>query len=569
MAKLARIGAALLVLLSSFAWAGSAAAETVERISLYDIKVNVDSTGVVTFTERIVYNFGDAADKHGIYRYVPAEDELSDGSSRVYEVTLGGIALNGRSVPFEEYYEGSNLVWKIGDPDAFVSGTQIYEIQYFVKGALHPFSDTEAADTNGRATAGDYDFYWDVIGDGWNIPIDNVFVEFYHPGTVLSTDCYPTAGTVCDFDSTTFEASELEAFEPLTVSVWYPKDAFSVALTENIRPPFSEQFNSGLPFGLALAAAVGAVLVSVILRVRGSIRQFKIAEFVRFEVPENLRPAEIAVSMDGRFDSKDLTATLLDLATRGYLRVDLVEKDIQITKLKEFSDVADWELVLLKAIFGGQNSVVLDKYESRIEKGVSRAKEILLKEAAASGRRPSNINSKKILFVVTGVVSLLLFFPIVIGVVANIGFLTGLLLPVTAVGIVLSLIGGLSTPQQHTERSAEFLGAARGFRRALDTDAASDRREYAQKSGIDSGKMFATFLPFAVIFGLEKAWLAAHPEITAAAMATYGIYVGDLNRFDDRINDFTSAVGSSMTSPSSSSGGSSGGGGGGGGGGSW
>jgi uncharacterized membrane protein len=123
---------------------------------------------------------------------------------------------------------------------------------------------------------------------------------------------------------------------------------------------------------------------------------------------------------------------------------------------------------------------------------------------------------------------------------------------------------------QHTETSAEFTSAALGLRKALDTESAEMRREFAHKSGLDSTKVFVTLLPFAVIFGLEKAWVAAHPEIAAASLATYGVYVADMNNFDNSISSIVSGFSSSMTSPSSSSGGgSSGGGGGGGGGGSW
>ncbi len=569
MSKLTRIGAALLVLFSSFGLAQPAAAETntAERISLLDIVIDVSDTGVVTFTERIVYNFG-ANQKHGIFRYVPQEDGLPDGSARLYDISLSGIALNGRSVFYESYPENGNLVWQIGDPDTLISGTQIYEIQYSISGALHPFTAAEAPAGNPDGISqGDYEFYWDVVGDGWDIPIDNVFVEVYTPGEVLKSECFAAAGTVCDFTTNTFEASGLDAFEPLTIAMSFPRDSFSVDVKEAIRPPWREEFTKWIPFGLGAAAVIGVFLSLAITQVRGSVRRFKIAEFVRFEVPENLRPAEIAAAMFGKFESRDLTATLLDLATRGYLRLDLEKKNIRITKLREFDGVASWEAVLLKAVFSGADTAMLDSYEPRIEKAVEKVKAQLIAEAEASGRRPANINSKKKLFIVTAVVSGLLIIPAVIG--AAVPMLAAFAWPVLVVGLGLSLVGIFTTPQVHTERSAEFFGAARGFRRALDTDAAKDRREYAQKSGIDSVNIFATFLPFAVIFSLEKAWLASHPEISAAAVATYGIYVADFHDFNDRIGDLTSSISGSMTNPSSSGGGSAGGGGGGGGGGSW
>ena len=42
----------------------------------------------------------------------------------------------------------------------------------------------------------------------------------------------------------------------------------------------------------------------------------------QFEPPNGLRPAEVGTLLDERADTKDVTATIVDLAGRGFLRID-------------------------------------------------------------------------------------------------------------------------------------------------------------------------------------------------------------------------------------------------------
>ena len=48
---------------------------------------------------------------------------------------------------------------------------------------------------------------------------------------------------------------------------------------------------------------------------------------VRYEPPEDMTPAEMGVVLDERADTLDITATLLDLAVRGFLRIEETEAE--------------------------------------------------------------------------------------------------------------------------------------------------------------------------------------------------------------------------------------------------
>lgn len=563
MSRFKFLASILLAVLFSFG-AQPAMAETDERISLLDVVISIQPEGSLVVTERIVYNFG-SEQRRGIFRFIPTEDALPGGSARVYDIDLIGVALNGAAVPYEEYFEGSDIVFKIGDADKTITGSQIYTIQYRITGALHTLTEAEAAGLS--VTAGDVELYWDVVGDGWDVPIDNVFVNLQSPTEPLALTCFPLGDRECIVNGFSVEAANLNQNEALTISLLMPESGFTSPIVENIRPPWSESFASAIRFGLVVALLVFGLFFFLISRVRQTIKSYPVRDFVRFEIPENLKPAEVAVALDGKFEAKDLTATLLDLGSRGYVKLEVVKSKISLTKLREYAGLSDWEADLLKTIFGKSNQVELSGHDKKLENSVARVKKNLLDAAEASGRRPENLMHKKRIFLITLVVSLLLLVPGFIGFVF--GTLAGFLWPTIVVGILMSAVGYWATPVQHTATSAEFAGAALGLRKALDTESAEMRREFAHKSGLDATKVFVTLLPFAVIFGLEKAWVAAHPEIAAASLATYGLYVADMNNFDDSISSVVSGFSSSMTSPSSSDGGSSGGGGGGGGGGSW
>jgi len=136
-------------------------------------------------------------------------------------------------------------------------------------------------------------------------------------------------------------------------------------------------------------------------------------------------------------------------------------------------------------------------------------------------------------------------------------------------GLLGSLISIYVVPAEQTKESADFLGQVEGFRKFLDTDAAEDRREFAQRSGLDPSGVFATMLPYAVIYELDKSWCAAFPDLTPAQLNNYGLAFVDTSHMSHSLRDASQAMAASMTSPSSDSSGGAGGGGGGGGGGSW
>ena len=171
-------------------------AQDIERIDEFTIDVDISAMGEVKFVETITYDFGNI-EKRGIFRVIPVRDKLDSGDYWVHPVEIDSVTRNGTPETYSENQDGYWTSLLIGDPNAYVSGVHTYKINYTVTGALFPLSEKDIAN-NPMLKVGDISFYWDVLGDQWQIPIEQVVVNFTLPSTdeslVLAENC--TLGTL-------------------------------------------------------------------------------------------------------------------------------------------------------------------------------------------------------------------------------------------------------------------------------------------------------------------------------------------------------------------------------------
>src|SRR5438309_7326359 len=84
---------------------------------------------------------------------------------------------------------------------------------------------------------------------------------------------------------------------------------------------------------------------------------------VEFEPPQNLRPAELGLILDERADAKDVTATIVDLAVRGFLTIAEVpgKKDWVLTQMRNWdpAELMPYENTILAGLFSGRQQVTL------------------------------------------------------------------------------------------------------------------------------------------------------------------------------------------------------------------
>ena len=186
-------------------------------IQHFDVQVRIDRSGFFQVTETIDVAFTQR--RHGIFRDIPTRYRI-DGE-RV-DIDIYDIDVEGR--PFKRMRSGSNRRIRIGHPDRYVDGNQQYVIHYKVAGAwLFEEQHTE--------------FYWNLIGTEWTVPIERVTFHIELPGnlTLDSTDYRIFTGSygargqnaTASFDEGALSGRSTTSLQPregLTVAIRLPVD---------------------------------------------------------------------------------------------------------------------------------------------------------------------------------------------------------------------------------------------------------------------------------------------------------------------------------------------------------
>jgi uncharacterized membrane protein YgcG len=297
----------------------------------------------------------------------------------------------------------------------------------------------------------------------------------------------------------------------------------------------------------------------------------KVYEVVQFDPPAG-HVAEISAAWKGQVGSRAVTATLVDLAARGVIDLQINDdKNLVVRKKDNVSSVKNFEQDLLNTLFKKSTETTIEGYDADLA-GVTQAISAnLVQLAQESGIRNQTGSRSRVLPTIGFIFSMLLI--LISFSTLGVPQIFGLAFPISLAVFTGFVIALSKTPRIETPKSAEFLSHVLGFRKAMDTDAGALRRKFAQESGLTPGAIFATLLPLAIIFELEDSWLANFVDLNLTDIAASGIYAGSVASLQSSIQRSHEALTAAMASPTSSdsgsSGGRSGGGGGGGGGGSW
>jgi uncharacterized protein (TIGR04222 family) len=579
-----------------------------ERIPNYDVDVTIEPTGVVRVHETIDYDFG-VIPKHGIFRDVPVRFDyaLKDNHDRVYPLQVDSVrASEGTPAQYTIESGDSDGIGlkriKIGDPDRTISGRHTYDVTYTLRGVLNGFEDHDELNLN-------------AIGPGWPVRIERATVDVRAPGDITRVTCFsgparsdlPCETAESSGTTATFTQSDMPPGAAFTVVVAIPKGA--------VPPPapiLEERFNLGeafsltpvtVGFGGALLALV--VLVFLFLQYRfGRDRRYRgsavDAAFgsesgadervpvlhheetpVEFVPPDDLRPGQLGTLVDFSANPLDVTATIVDLAVRGYLVIEeipgeggfLHKPDWKLTKKKEpDAKLKAYEQRLLTALFEDGNEVKLSDLQYTFAARMNEVQQVLTDDASAQGwfaRLPSVARMQWgflgliVLLIGAGVMTLLILF--------TKAALLGI--PLIVAGILL-MFGAYWIPQR-TAKGTAVLRRTEGFRRFIN-ESEKERARFAEKKNL-----FSEYLPYAIVFGATGKWAAAFAGLDDQPPDTSSWYVASTPftflAFSSAIDGFTVSTSGTLTStpPSTSGssgfsgGGFSGGGAGGGGGGSW
>ena len=577
--RLATIAAALGVLLALATFAYADEGWTIER---FDSQIQIRADGSLGIVESIDVDFG-TLQKHGIFRYVPVRYRFDEKNDRVYDLHVRSVVDGtGRGWKYETNDDGGNVVVKIGDPDRTISGRQSYRITYDVAGVLNGFPDHD-------------ELYWNVNGADWPVPTRAITARVTLPGgEVTQVACFqgPTgstqqcpaqkAGAGMNASATRLLASG----EQLTVVVGFPKGIVPEPVKKiEARPREIWEWWDTTPPALIAALVVGLLGLGALYWrwwTAGRDPGRDKAIVPEYEPPGKLRPAEVGLLMDESADPLDLTATIVHLAVRGYLRIEEVpahglfgKKDWKLVQLREpDGTLAPFEERLFDGLFPPKTSEVkLADLKGKFHSTLAEAEGDLYRQSVRNGWFPVDPNKVRGVWAGIGVLILIAGGAATFFLGSTFGY------GITGLAVILVGIAVLAAARAMAKRSAkgrELLWHIHGFRRYMET-AEKDRQQFAERENI-----FAEYLPYAIVFGLVSKWAAAFSGLSIEK-ATQGWYVGSsgfnsmsIPAFASGLSEFSSGLSTTMASTPGGSGSSgfggggfSGGGGGGGGGGSW
>jgi uncharacterized membrane protein YgcG len=536
---------------------------------------NDTHAGRLQVTETIQVTFSDQ--NHGILRAIP-----TDYRGHSVRLDVESVKRDGDHEGYTTYRQANNEVLKIGNAEKTITGPHTYEIRYQLKNVIAFFDDHD-------------EWYWDINGDQWDQPFQKVRGEVIMPhgwnDEGLSTpSCYTgkfgSTNAFCDITRTssgyTFSSrQQLGPRETLTVATPFQKGLF----TPRDRTDWYRD-NVWQLAGLATAVAFSLVAFGQWWRWG---KDYKGSGIVvpEYKPPKDLTPAEVGLLNDYRVDSRDLSATIIDLAIRGYIKIhDEEKKRFGLFKSHKFSlELANentgplkaHEKTLLKALFKQmvkgttQDLSTINKAEVQSAVGTIRSslKKSLTHHYGLLEEKPTSA-----LITLWGIG--ILFAIILISVPTGWGWKLG-----AVIACASALISGLLL-RRRSHAGVKMYEHIKGLELYMKT-AEKDRlkmmesvdRPYAEPS--HTVEFFEKLLPFAVALGVENSWAKQFENIYREPPGWYSGNYATFNAvyFTHSLASGVSAFNSSFSTSTSSSGsgsgggGSAGGGGGGGGGGGW
>ena len=624
------LGAAALVGLPATASASPTASGSFDRMSSFTADYVLDAEGGATVTETIDYVFGTSGGvKHGIYRNIVTRQAVTDENGRPSEENFRYYALDLESVtsptgaPTETKLtdqSGGETQIRIGDPNVTVSGTQSYVVKYHLANVMNPFPDHA-------------EFFYNVfVGD--TVPKDRVKVTVTGPGGVTSVRCVRGSDPGRDCDSAqagqtaVFTVDNLLGNEDLTIATSLPRAGFG-ELKPDIRAAGSsyDEGQAKVLTSLALAGGIGAPLVAagvmgVLVATRGrdewyagvtpglapgsadavapgtvpppppapTLRGRRPEVAVQFNPPPGVQPGRVGTIIDESADTIDVSATVMDLAVRGFLRIEEIQSGTMFSR-------TDWRLVqlppppgqtlrpyeatVLEGLFAEGSDVKLADLKYKFNTTLNLAIRQMYTEVVERGwfrrsplRQRAGWQALGFLLIGAGAVSC--FY---LGVVTRaidrtggfgVGIPSGIVLGLGLIvaGLIFRILGKRMAAK--TAAGSAVYAQSLGFRKYLET-AEADQIRFEEASAI-----FSRYLPYAIVFGVADRWAGTFQKVAEAAaaagspiiMPTWYIYSGamfpDFTSIADGAGSFASSAGGTFaaTASSASSGGSAFGGGG-------
>ena len=583
-----RIGLAalLLALGGMLGLVSPASADTAAPITKYHLDATLTPEGVTEVTIDMTMDFSRQSGRGPLFAF-PERQEDGQNPDEWFSFPISGFQVSspsGARTDLQTDREDGNFLARVGSENTVYSEPQSYIIQYSVEGLIVPVHPESGMD----------EFNWNAIGAS-DSSMSDVQVTVNGPTDVSQTACFlgPSFQEPCNHESSgntaTYTIGDLPSGIGVQVVAGFPAGTFSgVEQIKTRRVTVGNMFELNAGTGAAtgiLGLGAIAALVGISRRharddvylgltpgltpgrgdnVRVGKKSGKQNYAVAFRPPKNARPGEVGTLIDASADAVDISATLVDLAVRGHLRIsDYGQNDHLLTRLQNGSDPLDaYEKKLLERIFKSGDEVRISDLKDAKYAGVQdKTKSDLYTRMVTRKWFKHNPATAQIAPMALG--ALFIAAGIGVGILAT-QFGWGLVaIPFAVLGLGLILMSGRF--RTRTALGSAVLAETKGFETYLRT---AEANQIKFEEGID---VFSRYLPYAMVFGVADRWAKVFADLGAMGLYepnlswyyganlynsyAFGTALGNLSHgFNSAMSQASAAAAAAQSSSSGSSG---------------
>jgi hypothetical protein len=486
------------------------------RVSDFKDTVSISPDGTALVNERISVAF--VGEWHGIHRTIPVEYPGPDGTNyTLFLKVLNVTDEDGKKLKYDSTKSGAYRDLKIYIPNA-VDTTRVVNIDYSVRNGVRFFNKNDDKNDDNYA-----EFYWNVTGNDWPVPID-------HASAFVTLPDNAAGGLRAQAFTGTYGSRQSEAtievkganvlFEttrPLpmrggaTIDIYIPQGV--------LKPPSAftkfAWFLSSNPI-VFLPLLTFAVMFALWHAV-GRDPDPGVSVAPQYEPPPGMCPAEAGTLLDDTIHPRDITCTIVDLAVRGYIKIEekvdtfllFHHKDYLFTLLKPREqwgpDLTPHERVMLENVFVVGTETRLSSLKNRFYTVIPIVRQDIMSALKNKGIYTLDPESANGYSIVAAVVIAILVIAVQVMGWMNLFYS----LPLVIISVLVSAIIWWLFARQMT---AKTLAGART------TIAVLGFQEFMNRVDADRIKRmppdtFEKFLPYAMALGVEHQWAQAFDGI--------------------------------------------------------
>jgi len=357
-----------------------------EEILSFESHIHVHEDSSMFVTENITVNAENNKINRGIYRDFPTKYKGKLGNKIKVGFEIVAVLRNGYSEPYHTKNMSNGIRIYIGDKNKYVNrGEHTYTIKYKTNQQLGYFDRHD-------------ELYWNVTGNGWDFPILNTKASVTLPNSIRSNDVKLEAYTgILGHKGQSYETDvgysgnylfktnrTLASNEGLTIVVAWPKGHIA-------RPGFMQKatwwWNANVDSPTNLLSFLGLFIFYLSTWWRLGKDPEPGVIIPHYQPPKNFPPGGLRYIKEMGHDKKAFTAALLNLAVKGYLKIEEVGKTYKLHKLKNADlRLPPGEKAIHSSFFGkvGHNIELKNSNHEKISKAIDAHKIALKREYSQS-----------------------------------------------------------------------------------------------------------------------------------------------------------------------------------------